>query len=72
MKKNMSVGDRVIRSILALAFLVPVFANIATGLSAVILIILSIVCFGTASIGFCPIYRMLNLKTLHLKKSSLQ
>lgn len=60
MEKNMAVWDRAVRFILGLVFLYLAFTKGGTWW---ILGILGIVFIGTSAIGFCPLYRVVGIKT---------
>jgi len=59
----MGTIDRVIRTLLALIVAILYFTNNLTGLAAVILGIFAIVFLLTSTIGFCPLYTALGIKT---------
>ncbi len=61
MEKNMAVWDRVVRVILALLFL---YFAVNEGGAWWILGILGIIFLVTSAVGFCPLYKVVGLKTL--------
>ncbi len=60
MEKNMAVWDRAVRIILAIIFL---YFAVTQGGAWWILGILGIVFIVTSLIGFCPLYKVVGLKT---------
>lgn len=60
MEKNMATWDRAIRVILGIIFLYLAFTK---GGAFWILGIIGIVFIGTSIVGFCPLYRVLGIKT---------
>ncbi|WP_164930872.1 YgaP family membrane protein [Aquifex aeolicus] len=60
MEKNMGLWDRIIRVILAVIFLYLAFTN---GGLYWILGIIGIVFIVTSAIGFCPLYKILGIRT---------
>ncbi|MEN3027972.1 MAG: DUF2892 domain-containing protein [Aquificaceae bacterium] len=60
MEKNMSNLDRIIRVVLAIVFLYLAFTK---GGAWWVLGIAGIVLLGTSAIGFCPLYRVIGMKT---------
>lgn len=60
MEKNMGLWDRIIRVILAVIFL---YLAITNGGLYWILGIIGIVFIVTSAIGFCPIYKILGIRT---------
>ena len=60
MEKNMAGWDRAIRVVLAVIFLAVAFSQ---GGAWWILGILGIIFLGTSLIGFCPLYKVVGLKT---------
>lgn len=69
MKKNMSVADRVVRTILAAIASVLIFTGTITGFWQAALVILVIIFLITGAIGFCPLYAVLGIST---KKKDLK
>ncbi len=60
MEKNMAGWDRAIRIVLGIIFLI---LAIAKGGIFWILGIIGIVFIGTSAIGFCPLYRVVGIRT---------
>lgn len=63
MKMNMGPWDRMIRLILAVAVAILLLTKVLHGTPAVILGILAVIFFVTASIGFCPLYVPFRIST---------
>ncbi len=61
MEKNMAVWDRAVRVVLAIIFLYLAYTN---GGAWWILGILGIIFVITSAIGFCPLYKIVGLKTM--------
>lgn len=64
MKINMGSVDRIVRGILAVAFLLFIIFNIVNGPLAVILGVLAVVFGVTSLVGFCPLYVPFKINTL--------
>ena len=67
MKKNMGVGDRIIRLVLVIIVAVLYFTNQITGIAAIVLGVFALAFLATGLVGFCPLYAPFKLSTL--KKS---
>jgi len=63
MKQNMGIIDRVIRTALALVVAILYFTGNLSGLAAIVLGIFAFVFLLTSTIGFCPLYTALGIKT---------
>jgi Na+(H+)/acetate symporter ActP len=63
MKINMGTIDRIIRTILALLVIVFYLTGDLSGLAALILGIFALIFLVTSFIGFCPLYKLLNVST---------
>ena len=63
MKKNLSLTDKTIRIAIAVLIAVLYLTSIITGTLAIILLAVAVIFFGTGVVGFCPIYKMLNIST---------
>ncbi len=61
MEKNMALWDRIIRVILGIIFIV---LAVQKGGAWWILGILGIIFIITSVVGFCPVYKVVGLKTL--------
>ena len=63
MKSNVANIDRVIRVVVGIAlFAVGIFAPVGPALQVGALVLGSIA-FGTAAVGFCPLYRLFGVST---------
>lgn len=65
MKKNMGSTDKTIRLTIALIFITAWIANIITGITAIILVLLSVIFIVTSLISFCPLYKLFGITTCH-------
>jgi hypothetical protein len=63
MKKNMGLIDKVIRILLAVVVIALYFANMISGVLAIILLIFAGVFILTSLLGFCPLYLPFGLST---------
>lgn len=68
MKKNMGVTDKVIRIVLAIAFITLYFTNTVTGVWGIVLLILAAIFLLTSFVSFCPLYLPFGLSTCAKKK----
>lgn len=70
MKKNIGSIDRVIRVIIAVAFMVLYFNGMIEGTVGLILIGLSAIFLLTSLVGTCPIYLLLGISSLRNKMTT--
>jgi len=63
MSRNESSIDRLIRVIIAIAATGVAFAVGAASVFGIILFVVAAIMLVTAAVGFCPIYRILGLRT---------
>ncbi|HSK12728.1 MAG TPA: DUF2892 domain-containing protein [Phnomibacter sp.] len=63
MKKNMGNTDRIIRVLLAVVFGALYFTGTVTGTLGIVLLILGAVFLATSAISFCPLYKIVGIKT---------
>jgi hypothetical protein len=63
MKKNMGLIDKVIRLLIAVIVIALYFANVISGILAIILLIFAGVFILTSLLGFCPLYLPFGLST---------
>jgi len=63
MKQNMGLIDRGARIAIAVAIAVLYFTNVITGTLAIILLAAAGVFLLTSLVGFCPLYKVVNLST---------
>ena len=69
MTKNMGSADKIIRIIIAVAFITLYLTGLVTGILGMLLIVLSLIFLATSFIGTCPLYLPFGLCTLRkLKK----
>ena len=64
MKKNMGTIDRSIRVVLAVVVGSLYLAGEITGTAAIILGVFAVVFLLTSAVGFCPLYRALDVSTI--------
>jgi hypothetical protein len=69
MKKNLGTIDKVIRILIAAAFITMYFSGVITGTVGIVLIIFSVIFVLTTLGGTCPIYLPFGLSTLRKKIS---
>ncbi len=67
MTKNMGSLDRIIRVILAGLVVALYYANVISGTTAIILLILAVVFILTSLVSFCPLYLPFGLSTIRKK-----
>jgi hypothetical protein len=63
MKSNMGTADRVIRVLVAIGIAGLYFANLISGTTAIILLVLAGVFILTSFISFCPLYLPFGIST---------
>lgn len=62
MTKNMSLLDRLVRSILAVVVILLFVSGTISGTFGVVLISLSVVFLATSFISYCPLYTILGIR----------
>ncbi len=60
---NMGKADRVIRPLLAVAFLALYFTGTVTGTLGILLLVLGAIFLVTSLVGSCPLYRLFGINT---------
>lgn len=63
MKKNMGTIDKVVRILIAFVVIGLYFANVISGIVAIVLLILSAVFILTSLLSFCPLYLPFGINT---------
>jgi hypothetical protein len=63
MKKNMGLIDKVIRILVAVVVIALYFANVISGILAIILLIFAGIFILTSLLGFCPAYLPFGINT---------
>ena len=65
MKKNMGIADRVIRIVIAVVIAILYFTKTepVTDTVGMVLLVIGAVLLLTALINFCPLYKLLGIKT---------
>lgn len=69
MKPNMGSVDRIICSVLAIAFIGLYAMGTVTGTVGTVLLVLGIVFLATSLVRFCPLYAPLGINTCPVKKA---
>lgn len=64
---NMGKADRIIRPLLAIAFIALYFTGTVTGTVGIVLLVLSAVFLLTSVVGTCPLYSLLGIRTCPVK-----
>jgi len=70
MKKNMGNADRLIRTLLAVLFVVLYFTSTVTGTIGIVLLVIGAIFLLTSFVGVCPLYSLLGINTCGVKKVS--
>ena len=68
MTKNMGTIDRLIRIALAVIIVILLLNSSVAGTFALILGVFAIVFLGTSAIGWCPLYKPMNINTRKFKQ----
>ena len=55
--------DRMIRAVIGVILFYLGIAGIVQGALGIVLLVVGVILIATAAIGFCPIYKLLNIKT---------
>ncbi|MEJ7821168.1 MAG: DUF2892 domain-containing protein [Chitinophagaceae bacterium] len=63
MKQNMGSPDRIIRTILAIVFVVLYFTGTVTGTWGIVLLVLAGIYILTSLAGICPLYAIVGMNT---------
>jgi len=63
MKINMGSLDRVIRTVLAVIIGILYLTGQITGIALTVLGIIALIFLLTSSVGYCPMYQLLNIST---------
>lgn len=64
---NMGKADRLLRPLLAIAFLALYFTGTVTGTLGIVLLVLAGVFLLTSVVGMCPLYSLLGINTCKIK-----
>lgn len=67
MTKNMGSADRIVRPLLAAAFIALYFTGTVTGTVGIILLVLSGVFLLTSVVGTCPLYSLVGINSCKVK-----
>jgi Flp pilus assembly protein TadB len=68
-EKNMGNTDHIIRLVLATLFLVLFFANVATGILGIVLLVAVLIFVLTSIVSFCPLCALVGAGTCAVKKN---
>lgn len=63
MKKNVGTADRIIRIVLAIIIGILYLTGQITGIALTVLGIMALIFLLTSSVGYCPLYQILNIST---------
>ena len=63
MAKNESNMDRIIRLIVAALIVILYLTGVVSGWLGIVLLVVALVLAVTAAVGFCPLYKLLGIKT---------
>ena len=63
MIQNMGTVDRIVRLVFAVLVAVLYFANVISGVEAIILGVVALVLLLTSLVGFCPLYAPFKFST---------
>ena len=69
MKKNMSLFDRILRTVVAVIIAVLYFTKVLTGTLGIVLLVLAGIFLLTSIIGFCPLYVPFGINSRKVKKT---
>jgi len=72
MKRNMGIGDRVIRIIIALVIGVLYYFNVIEGTLGSALLALAGIFLATSLLRFCPLYTMLGFRTCGFRDAGVE
>ena len=68
MKINMGAVDRIIRTVLAIIVAILYLTGQITGIALTVIGIIALIFLLTSSVGYCPLYQILNISTHKGKK----
>lgn len=63
MKNNMSIFDRIVRAIAAIAIIYLYYSEVITGVLGIVLLVVSGIFLLTSLAGSCPLYSLLGFST---------
>ncbi len=67
MKKNMGTTDRIVRLVVVAAIVGLYFANIISGILAIVFLVVAGIFLLTSLVSFCPLYAPFGLSTCATK-----
>lgn len=65
----MGKADRLLRFLVAIVFISLYFANITSGTTAIVFLVLAGIFIVTSFLSFCPLYLPLGISTKRIKRS---
>lgn len=68
MNTNVGLLDRLVRILVAAGLAYAYFTGRVEGVLGIVLLVVAIVFVITSFVGFCPLYRLLNLSTAKKKE----
>lgn len=68
MNTNVGLLDRLVRILVAAGLAYAYFTGRVEGFLGIVLLVVALVFVVTSFVGFCPLYRLLNLSTAKKKK----
>ncbi len=72
MKANMGSIDKTIRVIIAITLGILIYANVISGIPAIVAGIVSIAFVLTSMVSFCPLYKIFGIRTCKTQKQNQQ
>lgn len=63
MNKNMGTIDRIIRTVVAMIIVLLYLTGQISGTALIILGVIGVIFFLTSTVGYCPLYQVLNIST---------
>jgi hypothetical protein len=65
---NMGKADRIVRPLIAIAFIALYFTGTVTGTLGIVLLVLAGVFILTSLVGTCPLYTLFGIQTCPVKE----
>lgn len=63
MKNNMSIIDRIVRAVAAIAIVYLYFSNVIAGTWGIVLLVVAGIFLLTSLVGSCPLYSLMGFST---------
>ncbi|MEM6263932.1 MAG: DUF2892 domain-containing protein [Bacteroidota bacterium] len=70
MKKNMGTADRIVRILVAIAAVALYATGTVTGALGIVLIVVAVIFAATSTVSFCPLYRLVGIRTCKVDLSA--